>query len=148
MTSTAQNFSRSWKEVEAMVFKVLVYEWQQDLKVEKHAKQHLFNWIIQGTIIFPFQKINGSYLGKKFYLLLMRGLFNSSTTHHSLWIDTNTQILTDLKQNWVCFYIQSFARLTQMCNKLLSDLHPLQQLLEEAVSETFLDGGDLLLHVL
>lgn len=42
MTSTAQNFSRSGKEVEAVVFKVLVYQWQQDLKVEKHAKkQHL-----------------------------------------------------------------------------------------------------------
>lgn len=37
---------------------------------------------------------------------------------------------------------------TKMSNKLLCDLHPLQQLLKEPVSKALLNGGNLLLHVL
>lgn len=35
-----------------------------------------------------------------------------------------------------------------MSDKLLSDVHPLEKLLEESVGEPLLDGGDVLLHVL
>lgn len=36
---------------------------------------------------------------------------------------------------------------TEMSDELLSDLHPLQQLLQETISEPLLDGGDVGLHV-
>lgn len=34
-----------------------------------------------------------------------------------------------------------------MSDELLSDLHPLQQLLQETISKPLLDGGDVGLHV-
>lgn len=36
---------------------------------------------------------------------------------------------------------------TEMSDELLSDLHPLQQLLQETISKPLLDGGDVGLHV-
>lgn len=36
---------------------------------------------------------------------------------------------------------------TEMSDELLSDLHPLQQLLQETISEPLLNGGDVGLHV-
>jgi len=35
-----------------------------------------------------------------------------------------------------------------MSNELLGDVHPFKKLLEEAVGETLLNGGNVLLHVL
>lgn len=102
------------------------------------------------------RRLKLSHLRKEFDLLLVRGFLNPSTTHNSLWIDINTNTQTHMpyqqrlkrgKYCTVCVHLVCYLRLTQMCNELLSNLHPLQQLLEEAVSEPFLDGRDLLLHV-
>lgn len=38
--------------------------------------------------------------------------------------------------------------ITEMSDELLGDIHPFKKLLEEAVSKTLLNGGDVLLHVL
>lgn len=37
---------------------------------------------------------------------------------------------------------------TKMSNELLGDVHPFEKLLEEAVGKTFLNRGNVLLHVL
>lgn len=37
---------------------------------------------------------------------------------------------------------------TKMSDELLGDVHPFEKLLEEAVSKTLLNGGNVLLHVL
>lgn len=37
---------------------------------------------------------------------------------------------------------------TKVSNELLGNVHPLEELLQEAVGKTLLNGGDVLLHVL
>ena len=37
---------------------------------------------------------------------------------------------------------------TEVGDELLGDVHPLEELLEETISEALLDGGDVLLHIL
>lgn len=37
---------------------------------------------------------------------------------------------------------------TQVSDELLGNVHPLEELLQEAVGKTLLNGGDVLLHVL
>lgn len=59
-------------------------------------------------------------LGKEFYLLFMGGLFHSSTADHSL----------------------------QVGDKLLRNVHPAQQLLQEAKGKPFLNGRCVQFHVL
>lgn len=87
-----------------------------------------------------------AHLGKELYLLFMWRLLHPAAADHGLCLKQGGITPLKRRKEREKRAVTSFR--TKVSDELLGYVHPLEELLKEAVGETLLNGGDVLLHVL